>query len=1084
MWIEEIFIENFGAVRNLRVTGLSPGLNVILGPNEAGKSTLMEFIRSVFFGFKKKVSRGNIYETPDGVPRKGRIEIRTAQNERLRIQRSEQWGLKEGVLAVSDESGRNVAPSSIAVFRAGLDRNAYENLFAFDLDLVRRLDHETLRGKIVATSLGSLQVNPLEVMRRIDDRLKKLVKRTATGDESLLWVQSHIREADKQLRVLAEKPLRYSQRKGELEAVRVKRREISSNIAEKEGLLHQLSKILRYEEDWNKLVADRRESSELEDATHFPADGVDRLEREGDRRCEAGESAQELERSIEDLREQQERLNPDIVLLDSADAIRSLSRQARDMTGRVAEMRRLTEDLARSETSLEEEISTLGAGWHRDRVAAFDPSLSLEESVRLHIRDWQGCLDKMNDLRPRVFEAEETCRRHQTRIAGKKDELGRIIPLCAGHLDPESQRMLQEWRFHQRRISELRERLSEKEARVRELMWEREELDTSLEKLESGIPATVPALLFWIAVVLIGLGAGALLYAVTIADVPSYPRIFMGVSLALGVPIIVRWRLRRERRAAALNDEKRVMEEKRERKTGEVASVEHERRGMIQQIHRIQAEMERITSAVLGDPRGGEKDIVVAEISSAKAEGPTRRRRALEDAVKSDLTDLEVERDRCNHIKRLMDEAAEDLDRHKSEWALLMNEDGIDDEIGPETALTLILRLRDLKKQLRRISEERETLSAVQREWNDFSERVRALGQAMGRSPDPDLSPVDQVERWVNAEREAREILAEKKAFLARIREQKIQLDVTEKRMKDADDRIAALMEAAGVPNEEDFRELSRRHDRYCQLRQEEQLLVSGLMSGLGFKDDVVMLEHFQAQDWNENRNAEAALQAALVVLRAEAEELATREGRLAQEIEALEKEDDTEKLLAEREVLISRFNKLAKEWFTTKLASRLLEKTLRIYESEKQPKVLERGSGFLSSITCGMFSNVLFPLDEDRIKVERHDGSRIDQELLSRGTLEQVYLSLRLAYLDVYHRDESIPLIMDEILVNFDPERSGRAAETLARFSEETGCQILFFTCHPHIARSFPDTVAKVDLEYYFENNVGPSVIGPFPVP
>jgi len=212
-------------------------------------------------------------------------------------------------------------------------------------------------------------------------------------------------------------------------------------------------------------------------------------------------------------------------------------------------------------------------------------------------------------------------------------------------------------------------------------------------------------------------------------------------------------------------------------------------------------------------------------------------------------------------------------------------------------------------------------------------------------------------------------------------------------------------------------------------------------------------------------------------------EELASAEGKLTHEIEVLEQEDETEELLAEREVLLSRFNRLAKEWLTLKVALRLLEKTLRLYESEKQPRVLERGSGLFKSITSGMFTKVLFPLEEDRIKAERRDGSRTNQDLLSRGTLEQVYLSLRLAYLDVYHRDESIPLIMDEVLVNFDPERSGRAAETLVGFSEEAGCQVLFFTCHPHIARLFPGTIGKVDLEYYFQNRVEPSVVSPFPM-
>ena len=50
-----------------------------------------------------------------------------------------------------------------------------------------------------------------------------------------------------------------------------------------------------------------------------------------------------------------------------------------------------------------------------------------------------------------------------------------------------------------------------------------------------------------------------------------------------------------------------------------------------------------------------------------------------------------------------------------------------------------------------------------------------------------------------------------------------------------------------------------------------------------------------------------------------------------------------------------------------------------------------------------------------------------------------------------------SLPLIMDDILVNFDPERAGRTAGVLEEMVTPSegveGHQVLFFTCHPHIA-------------------------------
>src|SRR5688500_5032275 len=51
MNLTELYIDDFGAWHDLRLEGLAPGLNVIYGPNEAGKTTLLNFVRSVLYGF-------------------------------------------------------------------------------------------------------------------------------------------------------------------------------------------------------------------------------------------------------------------------------------------------------------------------------------------------------------------------------------------------------------------------------------------------------------------------------------------------------------------------------------------------------------------------------------------------------------------------------------------------------------------------------------------------------------------------------------------------------------------------------------------------------------------------------------------------------------------------------------------------------------------------------------------------------------------------------------------------------------------------------------------------------------------------
>ena len=53
MRIDEIHVDGFGLLRDRRIEP-APGLTVIRGENEAGKSTLLAFIRAILFGFDPK----------------------------------------------------------------------------------------------------------------------------------------------------------------------------------------------------------------------------------------------------------------------------------------------------------------------------------------------------------------------------------------------------------------------------------------------------------------------------------------------------------------------------------------------------------------------------------------------------------------------------------------------------------------------------------------------------------------------------------------------------------------------------------------------------------------------------------------------------------------------------------------------------------------------------------------------------------------------------------------------------------------------------------------------------------------------
>jgi exonuclease SbcC len=70
----------------------------------------------------------------------------------------------------------------------------------------------------------------------------------------------------------------------------------------------------------------------------------------------------------------------------------------------------------------------------------------------------------------------------------------------------------------------------------------------------------------------------------------------------------------------------------------------------------------------------------------------------------------------------------------------------------------------------------------------------------------------------------------------------------------------------------------------------------------------------------------------------------------------------------------------------------------------------------------------------------------------MSEGTRDQLYLALRLAALDIRRSAEvDLPVVLDDVLMTSDEERSGAMLEALADFGRAN--QVIVFTHHRHIA-------------------------------
>lgn len=171
-------------------------------------------------------------------------------------------------------------------------------------------------------------------------------------------------------------------------------------------------------------------------------------------------------------------------------------------------------------------------------------------------------------------------------------------------------------------------------------------------------------------------------------------------------------------------------------------------------------------------------------------------------------------------------------------------------------------------------------------------------------------------------------------------------------------------------------------------------------------------------------------------------------------EMRRIEESADVPRLEASRESLRAELAELAREYRVVSAARLLVADTLRAYVRDRQPAVLASASEAFSSVTGGRYVRVV--QDEEgeleTVVVLGRDDARLTPDSLSRGTQQQLYLSIRLALAEVFAKASApLPLVMDDCLVNFDPQRAAALAALLAE--RAAGGQALLFTCHPQTA-------------------------------
>lgn len=230
------------------------------------------------------------------------------------------------------------------------------------------------------------------------------------------------------------------------------------------------------------------------------------------------------------------------------------------------------------------------------------------------------------------------------------------------------------------------------------------------------------------------------------------------------------------------------------------------------------------------------------------------------------------------------------------------------------------------------------------------------------------------------------------------------------------------------------------------------------------------VLARYDLEDGGSRSELEAlGVQAAAALAETEErfEALTKEASALEGALDTLATEDQATQLRLDEAALVERVGDAVDRYATLAVAARLLALAQERYERERQPDVVKRAEEVFRRVTADRYVALSVPLGEGRVEVLDQRSAAKTSSRLSKGTAEALYLALRLGL--VWHLGSvgaGLPMLIDDVLANFDPERLRGAAEAIVDLSRER--QVVFFTCHDATARLLleiaPDA-ARIDL-------------------
>ncbi|MGV6816935.1 MAG: AAA family ATPase [Thiotrichales bacterium] len=487
------------------------------------------------------------------------------------------------------------------------------------------------------------------------------------------------------------------------------------------------------------------------------------------------------------------------------------------------------------------------------------------------------------------------------------------------------------------------------------------------------------------------------------------------------------------------------------------------RKHMLDQRHSSLDALRKVLQTVGEDPDLGDRIGSWIDYAERLIKANLEQRQQQE-VLRRSIAQLELQQER---LKSKSVQTDTDLELWQERWAEVMIEGGMDKNLPPEDLLPLLgifTRIDQVRGEMVKLDKE---IAEAEKEIESFKADVDFLmSQHL-----PDFvyeDPAKAVAQLAVELEKAQEAYASIKTLRNRQQEELKSLEDTRLAMAENDIAIRHLCQEASCNRQEDLAAQDEKSRQARALDQEMANLQSEIDRLLEYK-----VAEYQIEAWDSEELAaeiDALSDNIKDSLEPEVSDLTQKKGELKKELEFLDHGAMAAEAAEAAEAALASIQAAGEEYMRYKIAAQLLRVEIERFRQANQKPLITRAGELFKKLTVGAFQGLdtEFGSDDELVLtgIRAGSGESVTVEGMSSGTRDQLYLALRLATLEHFLSadEEPMPVIVDDILIEFDEARTEAALRTLLEFSRQT--QVLLFTHHQHVVDA-AERAGRQDVQF-----------------